>query len=250
MIKNIIGICLLCLTVNFTQAQESEAREGNFFGIGVSYGLVRPIGDLGNRFGTNFQASLSLDWFKEKLNGSFGIEGYILFGDSVKEDVLANLRLENGAILGIDGRYADVFLRMRGNYLGAYIRKNIIPLKSNRRAGLALSAGVGLLQHNIRVQVDTNNAPNLGGVYEEGYDRHTVGPALKQGISYTHVGKSSGVNFAVSFEITEGFTKNQRALNFDTLERDDDSNLDIIMGLNFKWFIPLKDQRPPEEIFY
>ena len=234
----------------FTHAQDAEVREGDFFGVGISYGLIKPTGDLGQRFGTNFQASLSVDWFKDKLNGSFGLEGYILFGDGVKEDVLAPLRLENGAILGVDGRYADVFLRMRGNYLGAYFKKIVLPLKSNRRSGLALSAGLGMLQHKIRVQVDTNNAPNLVGNYQEGYDRHTVGPALKQGISYTHVGKSNGVNFAVNFEITEGFTKNKRALNFDTLEADDDGKLDIIMGLNFKWFIPLKDQRPPEEIFY
>lgn len=249
MIKKVLAIGLLFVSFNLAFGQE-ESERGSFLGLGFSYGLNIPVGELADRFGTNFHAGLSLDWFDGNKNASYGIEGYILFGDNVKEDVLASMRLDNNAILGFDGSYADVFLRERGNYLGLYYRKIVAPLKQNKRSGLAVGVGVGALQHKIRIQVDTRNAPQLEGEYQKGYDRNTFGPALKQMLSYTHLGKSKSVNFALSLEITEGFTKSMRAANFDTQEKPDSGRLDILIGLDFKWFIPLKDNRVPEEIFY
>lgn len=229
---------------------QENREEGDFFGIGISYGFNIPAADMANRFGSNFHAGLSLDWFKHAWNGSFGIEGLILFGDNVKEDVLANARTDNGAILGFDGEYADVFLRQRGSYAGIYAQKIILPQNNNQRSGLAVGLGLGVLQHKIRIQDDTRNATQFEGAYQKGYDRNTVGPALKQSFSYLYLSKTNNVNFKVALEIMEGFTKSRRAVNFDTMEHPDGTRIDLLVGLNLKWFIPLKDMREPEEIYY
>ncbi len=240
---------LLFSFANLNHAQD-DVREGDFFAIGISYGINIPIGTLANRFGTNFHAGLSLDWYKSKFNGSYGIEGNLLFGNNVKEDVISSLRLDNFAILGFDGQYADVFLRERGTYLGVCFKKILIPNKNNFRSGFAAALGIGALQHKVRIQVETRNAPNLDGEYLKGYDRNTVGPAFKQQFSYTHVGKNKNVNYAISFEIMEGITKNRRAINFDSFEKDTKSRFDVLLGIDFKWYIPIKDMREAEEIFY
>ena len=250
MLKRFLLYILLFFSCYLSIAQE-EVRDGNFLAVGINYGLDFPIGQLSKRFGTSFHAGLSLDLFKSKMNGAYGIEGLFIFGENVNEDVISNLRLDNTAILGIDGQYADVFLRERGAYLGIYISKIIVPLKTNQRSGLAADFGIGILQHNVRIQVDTRNAPNLEGEYLKGYDRNSIGPALKQSLSYTHIGKNKNLNYSLSLSIMEGFTSNTRPINFDTKIKDEGTHLDLLISLDLKWYLPLKNMNGvEEEIFY
>ncbi|MBT8231608.1 MAG: hypothetical protein HKO66_09395 [Saprospiraceae bacterium] len=248
--KNKITTFCAIILLSFSLNGQEEKRQ-NFIAIGANYGLNQSFSDLSDRFGTHFQAGISLDLFKEKINTIFSIEGAILFGDHVKEDVLANLRLENGSILGSDGGLVDVFLRQRGTYLGLMGNKIVLKSQKNPYSGLALGLGFGVLQHNIRIQVDTNNAPQFNGNYGKGYDRNTMGFALKQQIGLMSLSKNKRINFELALNLTEGFTKNTRAINFDTGLKDDKSRIDIIIGLDFKWMIPLKSQYDKdEEIFY
>ena len=114
-----------------------------------------------------------------------------MLGESVKENVISSLQLDNNAFLGNDGGYADVFLRMQGAYVGLYLNKIIISSKKNPNAGLNLGLGVGLLQHNIRINVESKNAPQFSNDYAKGYDRRTLGPALKQNIGCCPSGRMS-----------------------------------------------------------
>jgi len=219
-------------------------------GLGFSYGLDIAAGDLSDRFGQSFHAGLSVELFKTRWNGLFRLEGSINFGDNVKQDVLSTYRLDNGSILGNNGSYADVFLRQRGAYLGLMVNKIIISVPENPHAGFALGLGLGYMQHNIRFQVDSSNAPQFEGDYAKGYDRNSAGIASKQAISYLHIGKNKAVNYEISLFVTEGFTSNRRAFNFDTAQSDSDSRLDILIGLEVKWILPIKDQQPAGDIFY
>lgn len=247
----IIGIIILVLSfINTAGAQELPERSENFWGAGFSYGVDFPAGDLADRFGRSFHAGVSVDFFRKKMNAVISLEALIFFGSNVEEDVLAGQRTESGAILGNNGSYADVFLRQRGLFAGLLFNKNIVPLKENRHAGLSAGLGLGVLQHNIRLQVDSRNAPQLSGDYAKGYDRHTMGPALKQNLSYLHIGKNKTINYEIRLFVIEAFTKNTRIINFDTGLKDDASRLDIIIGMEFKWLIPLKDQQAAGEIFY
>jgi hypothetical protein len=178
------------------------------------------------------------------------LEGGLLFGDNVREDVLAPLRLDNGRILGSNGSLADVFLRQRGVALGVYANKIILPIKKNPKAGFAIGLGFGMIQHNIRIQDDSNNATQFSGNYSKGYDRNTMGPYIKQAIKYLHIGKSKSVNYEIALTFNQAFTKNTRAVNFDTQLPDDTRRLDVLIGLSAKWYLPIFDLRESEEIYY
>ena len=225
---------------------QDEVQNG-FLGLGVNYGLDVPIGELSDRFGYNFHASLSADFFNSKLNGFWGIEGQVQFGDQVKEDVVAPLRTEQGVILGFNEGPTEIFLRRRGTYIGAYLSKRIVPIGEGS-SGLSLGFGAGIWQHHIRIQDENNNATHFNGDYEKGYDRNTRGPAIKQMLTYQFVSNKS--NFVLGVSLMEGFTKSIRKVNFDTGLAQGDSRLDLLFSFELKWILPIFRFGPAAEIFY
>lgn len=246
--QTVLLSCILVMVLASLRGQ--EARTENFWGFGFNYGLDFPAADMADRFGSNFHAGVAVELFRTRWKGLLRFEAMLLFGENVNEDVISVYRLENNAILGNDGSYADVFLRQRGAYIGLMAKKILVPSRENPNAGLALGLGLGYLQHNIRFQVDSNNAPQFEGDYAKGYDRNTGGPALKQAISYLHIGRNRNVNYEISLVVSEAFTSNRRGYNFDTGMPDNASRLDMMIGLDLKWIIPVKDQQAAGEIYY
>lgn len=249
--KKAMFLTLALLFIYTVQSHaQVEARSANFWGLSFSYGIDFSAGDLSDRFGQHFHAGMGFDIYKNKSSSLLRLEGAIFFGSNVKEDVLATYRNDSGAILGNDGRYADVFSRQRGSYLGLLYQKMVFSRHNNPHSGLALGAGVGMFQHKIRFQVDSDNLPQVEGDYAKGYDRNSVGPALKQNFSYTHIGLNKNLNYQLSLYVLEGFTQNTRTINFDTKEAEDGRRLDLDIGLEFRWIIPFKDRQPADEIYY
>jgi len=251
MIRFFCLFALLTLSANsFGQSEANDVRDSNFFGLGFHYAFEFPGADMSDRFGNFYRFGQSFDFFRYKPKICFGLEWSIMLGESVKENVVEPLQLNNSAFLGNDGGYADVFLRMHGAYVGIYAQKIIVSRKNNPNSGLSLGLGIGLLQHNIRVNVESQNAPQFQGDYAKGYDRYTRGPAFRQNIEYLNIGRYQNFNYSIGLSFTEGFTKNKRALNFDTQLQDDATRFDLMVGLTFKWFLPISDSKPEEEIFY
>ncbi len=251
---SIFGLSVLLASVflfsTSVMGQKYEERNADFWGVSFAYGLDFSAGDLSDRFGQHFHASMGIDIFKLKWNAMLRIEGSIMFGSNVKEDVISVYRAQNGAILGNDGAYADIFLRQRGSYLGVMLDKILIPQKQNKYSGLSAGLGLGLYQHNIRFNVDTNNTPQFEGDYAKGYDRNAIGPALKQNIGYMHIGRNRNLNYQISVVLIEAFTSPNRSIDFDTGLKEEGSRFDMSVGLEFRWIIPLKDKQEAEEIFY
>jgi len=220
-------------------AQRNAINTYNVITLNVNYGFHNPAGDLSNRFGTNFSVGGGLDLITEKKNLIFGLKGNNIFGNSVKEDVVASLRDRDGFIIGSIGAgeatYAQVFLRERGFYLGGHFGK-LIPLsKKNKRAGLRLTFGVGLLQHKVSIQDENNNADQLQGDLIKGYDQLTNGLAFEQFIGYQQLNRKTGINFFAGFELTEGFTRNRRSINFATQSPDLVNRFDVLLGFRVGW---------------
>ena len=253
-IRILTSLIVLQLLISYTPLaaqQEDASHIPNFVAFGIQYGVDLPAGDLADRFGQSYHVTTSLDIYNSRWNGMFGLEGSIQFGNKVKEDVLANIRSATGAILGFNNQPADVFLRRRGFYIGLYANKTFIKSRKNPSSGLNLGIGAGLLQHNIRLQDDTASATQLRGDYSKGYDRLTRGPALKQSLTYLHVGQSRSVNYTIGLSIIEGFTESVRNINFDTQESAAGGRTDIMISLEGKWFIPLKNTgQRNKETFY
>ena len=246
------GLVLLVLLVQqeYSVAQGlGGSNTGRVFLLNFGYGPQMPIGDLEERFGTNFAAEISADYMTAN-NWTIGVQGQFLFGSTVNEDVLAGLRTSAGDIIGNDREPADLQLRMRGSYYGLRVGRLFGLSEANNRSGIRINLGAGLLQHRIRIQDDPFRVvPQVEGEYEKGYDRLTNGLALHQFIGFQTIGKNNGVNITLGFEFFEGFTQNRRAFNFDTRTADTEQRLDILAGLRFSFSLPFY-QGNAEDIFY
>lgn len=226
-----------------------SSNTGKVFLLNFGYGPQIPIGELADRFGSNFAAEVSAD-FMTANNWTFGLQGQFLFGSEVKEDVLFSLRTETGDIIGNDREPADIQLRQRGSYYGVRAGRLIGLSPNNDRTGIRINLGAGILQHRIRIQDDPfRTVPQLTGEYAKGYDRLTNGLALHQFVGYQTIGKTNGVNLTIGFEFFQGFTQNRRSFNFDTREADTDQRLDLLAGLRFSFSLPFY-RGNAEDIYY
>lgn len=232
----------------------SQDEEQSFLNIGMTnfsfgYGIEFPFGDLDDRFSTNLKFTLGAERMTSS-NWIFGLEFSYMFGDTVKEDVLSNLRLPNGDILGADNAYAEVFTRERGLFIGANFGK-LFPFSKNKRSGLRVTAAAGFLVHYVRIQDEARSLPQIENDYLKGYDRLTRGLAFRQFVGYQHVSESKRVNFYIGLEFTQGFTSSVREVNFDTgLPTDKSGRFDGLIGLKAAWILPFFDDFVDEEVFY
>ncbi|MDF1696183.1 MAG: hypothetical protein P1U56_10140 [Saprospiraceae bacterium] len=251
MFRTLIIICFISI---FTCSSFGQKGKENFLNVGITnlcfgYGVEFPFADLSDRFGRNLKFTLGAERIT-KSNWIFGLEFSYMFGDTVKEDVLAHLRLSNNEILGADNGYADSFTRERGVFVGANFGK-LIPFKANSRSGLRITCAAGLLSHYVRVQDEAGSLPQIEGDYLKGYDRLTRGLALRQFVGYQHIAEDKRVNFYIGLEFTQGFTKSVRDVNFDTgLATNKSTRFDGLIGIKAAWILPFFDDFVDEEVFY
>ena len=213
----------------------------NTFNINASFGGQLPAGELASRYGSSLGVGGGIEYVRIPSGWSYNLYAQYLFGQEVKEDVLAKIRTTDGNIIGETNAYADVALRMRGLYTGASVGK-IFKLhdNGNRFGGIRLAVGGGWLNHRIRIQDNTQGSvPHLEPAYAKGYDRYSSGIALTQFVGYQMVSRNRTFNFFAGLEMTEGFTRNRRAFNFDTMLRDDLKRTDILYGIRVGWSISL-----------
>jgi hypothetical protein len=238
----------LMLLFQVVKAQVSPAKpvDGSILNLGIGLGMNLPAGDLKDRYGQNMNFTLSGDFITRKnwvLNGGL----IYLFGDQVKEDVLAPFRTSTGVILGDDNQIADIFLRQRGFYMGLGGGR-LFQFRESARSGLMITLHGGILQHNIRFTDERNSVAQVRAGRHIGYDRLTRGFCLKQTASYKHLSADRLLNFEVALDCMQGFTSEVRAYNFDTGLPTLSSRLDILLGLRVIWNLPF--YRGQESVIY
>jgi len=218
--------------------------------IGIDYGYHLVGGDMNERFGNSLAIGGQVSYLFKKSQFELGIRGSYFFGDTVKQDVLAHLRDANGYILGINGDYGQVKLRQRGFETGIFAGY-VFPLPwTNRRSGLRISLGMGLMQHWIRLQDDFNTIAQFDSPYNKGYDRLTNGLALNEFIGYQYLSKDHRVNFYAGISLTQAWTESRRDYDFATMGSLTGQRFDSLSGIKVGWILPIYIETRPEEIFY
>ena len=201
-------------------------------------------GDLGDRFGNNFAVGAAF-LRKTRTNWIWGAEGQFLFGGQVREDsILRNISTSQGYILTDNGTYADIILHERGYSVMAQVGRLFPVFGPNPNSGLTLLLGAGFLQHKIRIEDRGNEVSALAGDYKKGYDRLTNGFCLSQFAGYRNFSNNRRINFYIGLEAVQGFTRSRRSVNFDTMEQDTSSRLDLFFGIRAGWIIPLYKKLP------
>lgn len=241
-------LILLCIGFSGLQAQDGP-NIYNHLGLNIKYGLNVPNGDLSDRFGLFNEAGVGLQYYLSQKKLYFNVEADFFFGSEVKEDVISPLRISNGVnVLGVDGTYARIILRMRGSYFGFMFEKLFAANEYDR--GWRVGLGAGLFAHKVRLQDDSNSVPQVKNDYAKGYDHRTLGPALRERIAYNYVNNAQRIYFSVGLEFSQAFTKNIRAINYDSGTAESENRLDLSIGLNIKYTLVLRNSSPAETIYY
>jgi hypothetical protein len=209
-----------------------------------------PMGDMADRFGANSAASIEVG-YKHKSGWKVGVEGSFIFGNKVEQtDLFSNLITSQGQVIASDGKYSDVRVFERGYTIILSAGKLFKLKKPNPNTGISVTVGAGYMQHKIRIEDKLNLTPSLQGDYKKGYDHLSSGLCLKQSVSYVYVGNSRLVNFFVTAEIVEGFTKGRRSFDFDLEVPDTGKRTDILTGVRVGWILPLYKAAPEKYYFY
>ena len=177
----------------------------------ATYSYQFPGGDLAERFGNNSSIGGGFSW-KTNQNWIFGAEFNFLFGNDVKiaDQIMNNLKTEDGAIINMAGNYTSYSIYERGYYISARVGKLIPVLSPNPNSGITIIGSLGYFQHKIRIEVVDNSAPQLQDDYKKGYDRLAGGFGVSEFIGYTYLSNSRLLNFYLGFEINQAWTKARR----------------------------------------
>lgn len=229
-------------------AQERNLNDSIVFAphLTVHYAYQFPGGDLAKRFGNN--SAVGADFYiKNRKNYFFGGEFNFLYGTRVTEPgLLSNLMTDNGEIIDLEGKPAELLIQQRGWTATLNVGKLFPVFGPNMNSGLLLRGGVGYIQHKIRIEQQINDLPFLRDEYLKGYDRLTNGLLFNQFVGYYHMSSNRLVNFMVGFEAYQGFTAGRRDFNFDTQTVDNDPRFDLLLGLKAGWIIHFYRRQGPE----
>lgn len=227
-----------------------KSNEGAVILANFSYAYQIVGGDMKDRYGNNFNVGGGLDFFTKK-NLIFGLQANMLFGQDVKEDVIASIRDENDLIFGSSLGVADIQLRERGIYLGGHIGTLIPFSKEDRRNGIRITLGAGLLQHRVRLQEDPiSGVPLITGEYRKGYDQLSNGLAFSEFIGWQFLAKNKRVNFYIGVEFVQGFTENRRSYDFETMKKLVNKGTDFLYGFKLNWSLPFYLKSNADDIYY
>lgn len=218
--------------------------------LSFEYGGQVPMADMADRFGSNFNLGSQVEALHTRNLWLAGVKIYYLFGNTLKEDVISTLRSSDGEVIGNDGAPAVIGLRERGFFIGPYVGKLFVLNEKNPHSGIKLQAGLGFLQHHVRIQDDTRTVVQLSGEYRKGYDRLSNGMAGYVFLGYQHLDPFKRINFFAGFDLTVGGTQSRRDYDFNLMRRDETKRTDVLAGIRAGWILPITTGIAPEKIYY
>lgn len=217
--------------------------------VSIHIGGDLPGGNLHQRFGPDLCAGGAF-LFKAKSNWLCGMESSYFFGRNVKEDVLSQMRSENGNIIDNEGRPADLRVTERGLYVHLVFGRVFKLWSSNPNSGLMVYAGAGAMQHKINLYDAQQKIAAVKGDLKHGYDRLSAGFSMSQFVGYLFLSENRLTNFYFGFEAVEGFTQSLRKINYDTGLPDTQKRFDMLYGLRVGWILPLYKRKPYDYYYY
>lgn len=251
-IKNILCLTVLLIfitTASMAQKESSKRVKYDIISGNLTYAFHRPQKDLRVRFGPSLEVGIGSDFITRKNRIIFGAVGTIIFGNTVNDDILNPITNADGNIVGTNQRVGVVGLKQRGFYFGAHVGK-IFSISNKSLSGIRFTAGVGLLQHKIRIQDDLDNINSLRGENVKGFDRLTNGLSFHQFLGYQHFGKSGLFSVFGGVEAYEGLTMSRRSFDNTLMRRDDLERLDILVGIKFGFMIKFNINENAEDVYY
>ncbi len=224
--------------------QESKEFPFNVL-LEMGYGIQIPGGNLQQRYGQNFQLNGTFNWIPIK-NWTIGVSASILFGSTVKEDVLAPFRTIDRGIIGSDLLFAQIFLRQRGGIIGLKVGKiNYL----GKQVAIWPQVGIHRLQHHIRFQDDSQSVKFLNQSLTRALDRRSAGWGPQFSLTMMYLSLDGLANFAITLESHLAKTQIIRNFQYD-VTLNSTSEWDNLWGIRASWLIPILSKENPDLIIY
>ena len=241
------GAVLLFCILSFQLFSQEE--KNTLTAIMFDYTHQFPFADLKENYGDN--SSVGINFLKKMENNYLlGIDGSYIFGSKIKkENLFDDITTPNGEIINKDGLFSNVLTYQRGFSTFLNVGKAFLFTQENY-SGIYFIAGLGYMQHKIRIQTQEDIIPHLDNDYKKGYDRLSGGVTMKLNANYMHFSKRNNIKFFVGVEFVKGWTRNLRAYNFDQMMfTAEGSRNDIILGVKSGIIIPIF-RKNSEEFHY
>ncbi len=217
--------------------------------VSIHFAGQLPYMDMATRFGSNFAAGGTLG-FKAPKNWIFEGDFSYMFSRNVKEDVLTQLKNDKGNVTNNEGFPADLRVFQRG-WMSTLNVGKLLPIKKiNPNSGFLLTLGAGMMLHRIKLYDAEQKIAAIKGDLRKGYDRLSMGPTLKESLTFFYLSNNRLVNLNIGIECYQGFTKGVRGINYDGAPVDTKQRLDVVLGLRVAWVLPLYKRLQDRETYY
>jgi len=224
-------------------------QKTSFNGFLIDYSYQIPLGEIAETFTNNSSIGINLITKKEN-NFFYGLKANYIFGGDIKDTtIFDNINTENGFVIDGNGTYANIILLQEGFSSNIYIGYAIHFNESNP-SGVYFSAGLGFLQHRIRIDTKNQYIPQLNSNYKRGYDQLTNGINSNFVIDYVYFKKNKRLKMYTGLDYSLAFTKNRRTYNLSNMSQTDNKlRLDQLFGIHLGIIIPI-NRKNEEEFHY
>ena len=251
--KRLIFIILVIIPLITNAQKDIKSERISTWMFQVTYAYQFPEQDTKTLYNNNNSVGGSV-FFKTKTNWIFSINGNFISGNSVRisrHDLFGDILDSNDEIITGDGIYGSYALFERGAHFQARVGKVFPILSPNPNCGFFVQGGIGYLFNRIKCEFGSyaSPPPALAGDYVYGYDRMRGGFAWSGEIGYMFLSNSRVLNFSVSFEFTQAYTKPLRQWDFNLMGKDTNSYVDQYIGIRAAIYIPTY-RRKPAEFYY
>lgn len=219
--------------------------------FGASIGLNNCEGAWSDRFTNNLSIGAHLAR-KTSSNWIFSAEWNYLSGGETpnRNAILGTIQTANGNLLSSSGSFATYNINQRATFFSVGLEKVLPFWNTNLNSGPSLGLYAGYTWHWLNLDNVGNDAPQILEPYSYGYDRMSRGFNLSQSFGYLYLSKSRLINFRISFDIMQIWSRDLRAYDYAIGPLNQDPQLDLMYTLKLKWYIPVYLGQKKEEYYY
>ena len=193
--------------------------------------------------------------YKTESNWIFAFNGNFISGNKVnisRKELFGDVLDSNSEIITGDGIYGKYALYERGAHFQLKAGKIFSILAPNPNCGFFVQGGLGYLFNRIRTEFGSyaSPPPALAGDYPLGYDRQRGGFAWSGEFGYLFMSNTRALNFSLSVEFIQAYTKPMRQWDFNMMKKDTNTYIDQYIGIRAAVYIPTYKRKPAEYYYY
>ena len=252
--KKLILILLAVMPMMMTAQKDIKSERISTFMFQATYDYQFPGKDTKVLYDNNNSLGGSI-LYKTESNWVFSFNGNFISGNNVnisREELFGDILDNNGEIITGDGIYGSYALFERGAHFQVKVGKIIPVLSPNPNCGFFVQGGLGYLFNRLRTEFGSyvSPPPALAGDYLYGYDHMRGGFAWSGEIGYLYLSNTRVLNFSISLEFTQAYTKPLREWDFNLMQKDTNSYVDQYIGIRAAIYIPTYKRKPAEYYYY